>query len=515
VGRHMEEVEGVYRFQEVDSEDEKHGVSLDLGYSRDPTGKQYINPDELYFNDMDIRAWERRTADLDGLAYGDDYGYLEDEGYYEDGGDVTMSVTEYEDLLFQRVLDKIRLARATGDPDVQLTPEELEIYQARLLGPRAPAARPSPAKARHPSVPTLSAGASTAVASTLSNIGTSGTGSAKAKKSSRRTSLFGSRRPEKKEKSSTRTRAPSMSSDVSNQQLPPGFVVPGPNGQPVFAPINAYHGRMARDARVRSTGSPPRPSSRSASTSSDRLAPFRGGYSAEPARGFRQAPTPPRISPPPSMTPPSDMPGAFPSDSPRSYRAATPPQLSHPVSSSSRQSTQDNIDSRKPSRQSTQDNTQSRKSSSSRPRSSSIQQGAKLVPLPVPEYKHHTTEPYQYQVAGQLASSQPQPPYARRVASGPAEGNFTTMPRRVPVPVQRATGVNGVQGSHSDPAILQRAEVSDVDEGGDVHLDLVPNTDDKSYKVHSSKGATREGSSGGSARDSERRKRSSRTRRKN
>lgn len=487
---------------------------------------------------MDIRAWERRTGDIDGLAYGDDYGgYLEDEGYYEDEGGVTMSVNEYEDLLFQRVLDKIRLARATGDPDVQLTPEELEIYQARLLGPRAPAARPQPAKSRHASVPTNIPAVSTAVASTSSNIGTAASGSARAKKSTRRTSLFGSKRPDKKEKATSRTRAPSMSSDASNQQLPPGFVVPGPNGQPVYAPINAYQGRMARDARVRSSGSPSRPSSRSASTSSDKPAPLKVGYPAESPRGYRQAPTPPRISSP------RDMPGTFP-DSPRSYRAATPPQLARPASSSSRQSAQDNIDSRKPSRQSTQDNVDSRKpsrqstqdsidtrkpsrqstqdsidsrkSSSGRPRSASIQQAAKLVPLSIPEYKHHTTEPYQYQVAGQLASSQSQPQYARRVASGPAEGSYTSMPRRVPVPVQRAAGVSSVQGSYSDPAILQRAEVSDVDEGGDGLVDAVPNADDKSYKGHSSsKGTTREGSSGGSARDSERRKRSSRTRRKN
>jgi hypothetical protein len=422
-----------------------------------------------------------------------------------------MSVTEYEDLLFQRVLDKIRLARATGDPDVQLTPEELEIYQARLLGPRAPAARPQPAKPRHASAPTIASGVSTAVTPASTHVGTSGSASTKAKKEKRRTSLFGSRRPDKKEKSSNRTRAPSMSSDVSSQQQPPGFVVPGPSGQPMFAPINAYQGRMTRDARVRNPGSPSRPSSRSASTSSDRLAPIRTGIPFEPARGLRQAPTPPRISSP------REMPGAFPSGSPRSYRSATPPQLqsatppqsSRPASSSSRHSAQDNIDLKKPSRQSTQDKIDSRRSSSGRPRSGSIQQGTKLVPLAMPEYKHHTTEPFQYQVAGSLATSQTQPSYARRPSSGPSEASYTSMPRRVPVPVQRATGVNSIHGSYSDPAVLQRADVSDVDEGGDVLADVVPAAGDKSYKVRSSK------SSSGSPRDGERRKRSSKSRRKN
>jgi hypothetical protein len=498
VGKYMEEVEDVYRFQEVDSEDEKGGVLLDAGYQRDSNGKQSINPDELYFNGMDLREWERRTADLDGLAYGDEFGYPEEEGYYEDAGDLAMAITEYEDLLFQRVLDKIRMARATGDPDVQLSPEELEIYQARLSGQRVPAARPQPPSPRHVSAPIVSSSTSTAVAPAPSTVGASGSGSTRAKKSSRRTSLFGSRRPKDKdkEKSSTRTRAPSMSSEAINPPPPPGFVVPGPNGQPAFAPLNAYHGHRAQDSRVRPPVSPPRRSSRSASASGDRLSTGKVSLPLDTTRPMRPARTPPRISSP------KDMPGTFPSDTSQIYRAATPQQHSRPASSSSRQSTQDNIDPRNP--------------SSNRPHSSSSQQTTKLVPLAMPEYKHHTAEPFQYQVAGHLATSQFQPPYTRRVSSGSAVGSYTSMPRRVPVPVQRAPGINGVHGSYSDPAVLQRAEVSDVDEDedADVVVDVVPSTDDKSYKVQTSKSTGKEGSSGGSVREGERRKRSSKTRRK-
>jgi hypothetical protein len=494
VGRYMEEAEDVYRFMEVDSEDEKQGVLLDSGYQNDPNDGQNFNSDELYFNGMDIRAWERRSADLDGLAYGDDYGYVEDEGYYEDAGDLTMAIAEHEDLLFQRVLDKIRLARVTGDPDVQLTSEELEIYQARLSGQRAPAVRPQISNTRHASAPVVSSSTSTAVASTPSTVGAPESSSGRAKKSSRRTSLFGSRRPKDKDKdkdkgkTSSRTRAPSMSSEASNQPHPPGVMMPGSNGQPAFAPINTYHGRVAQDARIRVSSLPPHRSLQSASVSTDRLATSKTSQSGDPKRTMQTAYTP------------RDMPGTFPSDSPQTYRSATPPQLSRPTSSSSRQSTYNNAD--------------SRHIPNSRPQSSSSQQATKLVPLAVPEYKHHTAEPFQYQMAGHLAASQSQPQYTRRIVPGSANSNYTSMPRRVPVPVQHATGVNGVQGSYSDPATVPKAEVSEMDEDVDVLVDVVPSTDDKSYKAQTSKSTTKGGSSGGSVKDGERRKKSSRTRRK-
>ncbi|KAF2255412.1 hypothetical protein BU26DRAFT_416027 [Trematosphaeria pertusa] len=434
VGRYLQEVEDVYRFQEVDSDDEKNGVMSDPAHQRVSISKQYFNPDELYFNDMDIRAWERRAQELDALAYGEDYGYLEDEGYYDDAGDVTMSAAEYEELLFQRVLDKIRLARATGESDVQITPEELDAYQARLLGrPRVPAARPQVPRARPVSAPVLNGNVSTAGVTTSGNAAASGSSSTRSKKSQRRTSIFGSR--PKKEKSRSRTRATSNASNTTSQQPPPVFIVPGPNGQPVYAPINAYQGRMPRDHPVRPSGSPSRQSSRSASISSDRV------------------PTPPRVSPP------RDVPGAFPSGSPQRSRDPTPPHSGRPASSSSRQSTQDSIDSQ------LADGTARR---------SSVQQTARLVPFPVTEYKHYTAEPYHYQVAGQVATSQPsssQPQFARRVVSGPAGSNYMTMPRRVPVPDQRAAApMLSAQGSHSDPALVQRAsgsraEVSDEEDG--------------------------------------------------
>ena len=192
----------------------------------------------------------------------------------------------YEDLLFQRVLDKIRIARATGSTDVDLSPDELEAYQSKLHDTQLPVARTQP-QPQSSNTSVVDDSASIVTASRSGNAATSGI---RTKKSQQRTSLFGSK--PKKEKSSNRKRSSITSSAAS--QVPPGFVVPGPDGQPVYAPINAYDGNLARDP------GPSRLASRSASNPS------------------YQTPVPPR------MTPPREVLGAFPG-SEFSYRPTTPP----------------------------------------------------------------------------------------------------------------------------------------------------------------------------------------------
>ena len=57
VGRYYEGVdEDVHKFQDLDTDDEKNGVHLDQASQQDFNGNRF-NPDDLYFNDMDIRAW--------------------------------------------------------------------------------------------------------------------------------------------------------------------------------------------------------------------------------------------------------------------------------------------------------------------------------------------------------------------------------------------------------------------------------------------------------------------------
>ncbi|OAG00368.1 uncharacterized protein CC84DRAFT_1101976, partial [Paraphaeosphaeria sporulosa] len=463
VGKYLEADEDVYRFQEVDSGDENNGALLDQGYnmaSSVSNGKQPFNPDELYFNDMDIRAWERRAAEQDGLAYGDDYdygyGYVEDEGYYEDAGNM-ISPAEYEELLFQRTLDKIRLARATGEADVSLSPEELEVYQNRMWRQRAPAARPQARPMPHsaPVVPS---------ATTSSSTSAPGSSSPRSKKNQRRSSLFGGKDKSKKEKSGNRARATSNATESTIQQAPPGFLVPGPNGQPMFAPINAYQANNGRDTRQ------PGP------------------------KDARQSQTPPQ-SPLRLTTTSRDIPGAFPS-SPVSLRMPTPPLTARPGSSSSRLSAQDHSD-----RQT---------SSGGRSRSSPTLQPPKLVPFPVAEYKHHNTEPFQYQAAGHLAQPSAQPQYARRVA--PAESPYATMPRRVPVPGQPSTGRQGISSSNSDSAISRVGAMVDAIEDG---AHTASPTDDSGSSVQAGKISGKQGSGSGAGKEGERRRKSGRSRRKN
>jgi hypothetical protein len=232
-----------------------------------------MDPDQLYFNDMDIRAWERRTAALDGAAYPPEHGYQEDEGY---SGDLNEALTpaEYEEMLFQRVLDKIRLARAAGISDVQLTQDEIEAYQSKLHGTKPPAVR-SQDKSRSGNTSNLND------TSSLVSLNTAGkSGSSRSKKSQQRSSLFASK--PKKEKPSGRKRAIPNVSDVLGP-TPPGFVTPGPDGRPMYTPINAHQGDVARNP-----GYP---------------------YENAPRTPPNNYPNPPALSRP---DPPRVMPGAFP-----------------------------------------------------------------------------------------------------------------------------------------------------------------------------------------------------------
>jgi hypothetical protein len=424
-----------------------------------------------------------------------------DEGFYDDniGPNINISPEEHQKLLFQRALDKIRVARATGKPDVSLTPEELQAYENKLNGRPAPAARqPAVPQMRPSSSSSLPAGrniTSVSPARPASGVTAgSGTGSAQSSvaarpKRSRRSSLFGSSRTKTGEKSFQRKRAPSVTrSEATNQapiqpihQAPPGFMVPGPNGQPVYTPINSYNGRVAREA-ARRYSSPSRPGSRSASI---------GSYHA--------------------ATPPRDMPGGFPGGSARvTARDSTPPGRARPVSVPSHQSIPDDLDTQLPPR--------------NRSRSGSMQQGGGMISFPITGYPY-SSEPYSYHVpavAGptapqpQTQPTAPQPQYMGRrvVSSSSADNSFIAVPRRVPVPVQR-TNAPIVSSTQSDPVIVTRAP-DEPAEGGGVVVDVVPQADG-GYQVRSTSGATGSAvasSTGTSPQGSEQRRRSGRSTRR-
>lgn len=365
----------MYKFQELDSDDEKNGVTLDHGLQQVPGG-QRLNPDELYFNDMNIQAWERRASALGTATHRPDYDFQEeDEGYFDDAGEA-ISAAEYEELLFQRVLDKIRIARAAGNPDVQLSPEEIEAYQNKLHGEQAPAVRSKHKRhsKRSPQNDTAS------VISSSSNHHAS---SSKPKKKKERTSLFSSK--PKKEKPTSRKRAPSNVSSGDNQ-VAPGFVIPGPDGQPLYTPINPYQGNLARDPQPQPqhyTHPPPNP--------------YYGGYDHMGGYASRQ------VS--------HEVPGAFPGQfSPYYYGYQPDPYSPH------NHAVPPAYDHAPPEQQ-----------------PSPPAEPPKLIPFPVEPYQYHQFE------AAESSSSQASPTlqYVRRPSAPPSEASYTSMPRRVPVPATR------------------------------------------------------------------------------
>jgi len=397
VGRYYEGGQNdVHRFQELDSDDEKGGVVLDQAFQPALNGKS-INPDELYFNDMDISAWEGRAAALGEATY---QGRGHQQDYDEYLGD-DFDTAEYEEILFRRVLDKIRIARAAGNPNVSLSPEELRAYDSRLRGPRTTAVRPEihsrPNSASYPNDPT----------SVVRDDGTSKYGSSsRSKKDQKRSSIFGSK---SKEKPSSRKRTSTVST-TDGRAPPPGFVIPGPDGQPVYAPINPYQGSLERERES------PRPASRSASDASHYIpSPSHASFSR-------------------------DMLGAFP-ESVVDYRPTTPPRQGRSISS--RQAAYE-----------------ADLPHGSRTRSSSIQ-SAGLVPFPVEPYQYHNFSP-----TSSTSPTSPQPQYTRSVSSAVSEASYTSVPRRVPVPaatsasLQRAAPAARSHVSQSDPALAAQASSS-------------------------------------------------------
>lgn len=402
VGRYYEGAgDDVYRFQELGSEDEKDGVILDQAFQPALNGRN-INPDELYFNDMDIRAWEKRASALGEPMHGPGY-----RGYHEEyfgGADEPTDSAESEEILFQRVLDKIRLARAAGNTDVSLSTEELDAYQSRLYGARASAVRPEPqSRPTNASLPHDAASIMSYEAP-----GKHGS-SSRSRKSQQRSSLFGSK--PKKEKQHSSHKRTSTQSTAESHTSPPGFVVPGPGGQSVYAPINAYEGPLARKQESL------RPASHSASDTSHHMGSF-SQYAS-----------------------PRNMLGSFP-ESVVDYRPSTPPRQGREMSS--RQAAYE-----------------AELPPGSRTRSSSIQ--SRLVPFPVEPYQYHN-----FSASSSSSPTSPQPQYSRRVSSGPSEASYASVPRRVPaptpapapIPLQRVSNAGVGQGAHSDAVLATLATSS-------------------------------------------------------
>lgn len=228
------------RLQELQDSDEddfaamgvrgQGGVFLDPMVRKGAT-RRAISDDALYYDGIDTRWDPRGEIDHDNLAYEDDY------------YGVRLSADD-DELLVQRAIDRIRIARARGQPNVNLSHEELEALARPRLQQISNSADPAPAR------PSSKGRSSSSSNSTNTGI--------RSKKSNARLSFFSSSprssRPRSGKSDSKRRNSSAHDSELPPTAPPPGFRIPGAGAAPL-----GYASRP-----------PSRPDSRSAS----------GGYDA-------------------------------------------------------------------------------------------------------------------------------------------------------------------------------------------------------------------------------------------
>ena len=272
------------RFEELDSEEEDgQGVILD------PRAQGFVS-DELYFDGYDVgQGRPSRRALYDQAHY--DEGFDSDEMEYRDQRMIAYHASvEKEEALIQTALERIARARSKGKTNVNLSQEEMEALERRRgQQPEPPAPLASP-----PATP-----AKPAAKGKVGSRSNSSTNLASQKTRTKRgsTGLFGgSSSPAKSNSKAKVNRKPSAEQAIPypTGQGPPGIMVPGPNGRPVYAPIEYYGPPSPELVRAQSGGSRPnsKPGSRSASK-------HRRRESTPPDRAEAYAQYPPRYYPPP------------------------------------------------------------------------------------------------------------------------------------------------------------------------------------------------------------------------
>ncbi|GAB7349657.1 hypothetical protein MBLNU459_g0332t1 [Dothideomycetes sp. NU459] len=286
--------------QDNSDEDDGQGVYLDPAnfMSRSTQGGQAgFTGDELYFTGYDLgQARDGRgsgNGSYEDIVYGE-YGYSEEEerAYYEEQRYAAYRAAwDRETALLQSADEKLRKASKKGKNSVSLSQDEVDAMERRKQQQRD-----SPG----PSTPKKGKGS-------RSNSVVSLTGDKSRKKSSS-TRLFGTSSP-----SVPKTRTPKSTRKSSNEQQgapyasnnpPPAFMVAGPDGVPLYAPVGYY---PSLD-NIRSSPSASRPGSRSVSASSRRQVtpPYENNYPPYPSR-FHGPPS--DLRPPSSSSssrPPSD-----------------------------------------------------------------------------------------------------------------------------------------------------------------------------------------------------------------
>jgi len=289
------------RFEELDSEDDNfgNGVVLDPASfaAREARG---FRGDELYFDGYDIgqaRAARRAVYDYGDDVDSDDLGYRDQRMAYRD------AVMEQEEALYQSALDRIARANSKGKTNVNLSQDELEVYQRRQSQQqRVPVVLPP----GNPATPTKST-ASTPKGKSGSRSNSSTSLSAQKGRTGKRSSsgLFGGSSTSSPAKSTTpkakagRKASAEQPPPYPTGSQPPGIMLAGPNGTSVYAPLG-YHAPPRLEAsspdHVRTQSANSKPSSRSGSKHSRR--------DSTPPERIDSYGYPPRYYPPPAGTRP-------------------------------------------------------------------------------------------------------------------------------------------------------------------------------------------------------------------
>lgn len=215
------------RFEVLDSdEDEAQGVHLDANtYAiRDARDRGYAG-DELYFDGYDLGQTRPRRRQ----AF-DEFDSEEEDVRQQRGIAYQVAVRDKEEALVQSALERISRARAMGKANVNLSPEEMEALERRPGQPP----EPIPSLASPPATPVKGK----AKAGSRTNSSTSLTGQKTRRK---RSSILGQSTPPSAKSNSKakidRKPVPEQALPYPSGAGPPGIMVPGPNGVPVYAPL--------------------------------------------------------------------------------------------------------------------------------------------------------------------------------------------------------------------------------------------------------------------------------------
>ncbi|MCJ1483053.1 hypothetical protein MMC06_003219 [Schaereria dolodes] len=215
------------RFEELDSDNEDgQGVELDGSFASD----------ELHFTGADLGLRSRNKGKYD-YADSSDASTDSDDGFNDrDGTAKQLALRDKEELLVQKALERIRRAQMLGKTNVKLTQPEIDALERKRQKDQAKAKKSS----------------------------------LNLKMNDRRQSRTRTTNPasnitpvavKRKSRSSLNKYEDNNPSTLAGN-APPGFVVPGPDGNPVYAPIGYYQPPSLP------YGASSRPDSRSPSTNS-------------------------------------------------------------------------------------------------------------------------------------------------------------------------------------------------------------------------------------------------------